>query len=101
MATSDGLISDISQDCLIAFEDSLSEPTHHPKDLISRDSVEDQLVRFKLWAANIGAFAGSHTSLDYRLRDSSDIRDIILQLLQVLRRSIKSCMSYRQGLFTS
>ncbi len=101
MATSDSLISDISQDCLIAFEDSLSEPTHHPKDLISRDSVEDQLVRFKLWAANIGAFAGSHTSLDYRLRDSSDIRDMILQLLQVLRRSIKSCMSYRQGLFTS
>ncbi|CAN9407919.1 unnamed protein product [Alternaria alternata] len=46
--------------------------------------IEEQYVRFKIWAGNIGAFAEGHASLDYRLRDSLSTQKFMLQFLIAL-----------------
>lgn len=49
---------------------------------------EDELDRFKVWAANIGAHHRGQRSLDYRLRDASHIRQRVLQFLSKLQSSL-------------
>ncbi|PYH88057.1 hypothetical protein BO71DRAFT_150607 [Aspergillus ellipticus CBS 707.79] len=46
--------------------------------------AEAQLARFNLWATNIGVFANSKASVDFRLRDSPDVQRIIINLLDVV-----------------
>lgn len=43
---------------------------------------QDELGRLRVWSGNIGAHKTGQSSLDYRLRDSSHIRNEILKLLQ-------------------
>ncbi|KAF5603941.1 uncharacterized protein FSUBG_7039 [Fusarium subglutinans] len=52
--------------------------------------VEDQLARFQLWTANIRVFSTGRDSLDYRLRDASDVKTPIIGLLQALDFRIKT-----------
>src|SRR5271167_482544 len=71
------------------------------KDLIANDELiryhdevpenlwQDELGRFRVWAANIGAHQVDQSSLDYRLRDASHIRDQISSLLVGLQGTIK------------
>ena len=44
-------------------------------------SWQDELGRLRIWAGNIGAYQNGHLSLDFRLRDSSHIRQQIINLL--------------------
>lgn len=46
--------------------------------------MADQQTRFIVWAGNIGAHRTGLSSLDYRLRDSSQIEDQVLSLLKDL-----------------
>ncbi|KAH8883154.1 hypothetical protein GQ53DRAFT_732672 [Thozetella sp. PMI_491] len=46
--------------------------------------MDDQLARFKLWASNMDVYGALNVSLDYRLRFSPTIVDIIHQLLDVI-----------------
>lgn len=46
--------------------------------------IQDQFARFKMWAGNIGAFAEGHASLDYRLRDSDETKQLLLDFLASL-----------------
>ena len=46
--------------------------------------IKDEHTRFKVWAGNIGAHRTGMSSLQYRLRDSSHIRNQVFQLLQDL-----------------
>ncbi|CAI7633690.1 unnamed protein product [Penicillium glandicola] len=50
---------------------------------------QDELGRLRVWAANIGAHQTGQSSLDHRLRDASDIKRQILQLLKRLQRAIE------------
>ena len=50
---------------------------------------EDELGRLRMWAANIGAHRTGQSSLDYRLRDASHIRQQVLKLLDIVRRRLK------------
>lgn len=43
-----------------------------------------QLVRFNLWAANIGVFAPRHASLDYRLRTAPTVKTAVEGNLEIL-----------------
>jgi hypothetical protein len=52
-------------------------------------NAEDQLARFKIWAGNIGIDAEGHASLDYRLRDSSQARALMLDLLESLQSHLQ------------
>ena len=53
--------------------------------------MEEQQARFKLWAANLGVFASGQVSIDYRLKDNSDLQDLVLQLLDALYANINIC----------
>lgn len=53
-----------------------------------RDIAEELRGRFNLWAAYVGAFASPKASLDARLADHSDIRDMIFELLVMVERNI-------------
>jgi hypothetical protein len=54
---------------------------------IPPDLWQDELGRLRVWAANIGAHQTGRSSLDYRLRDASNIRDQIIRLLKGLQRA--------------
>lgn len=70
------------QDCL------RSATSLHPWDLAS---VEDQLARFSLWTSSIGAFAQGQASMDHRLRDTPDVYDAVMSLLEALSESVQNC----------
>jgi hypothetical protein len=44
--------------------------------------------RFKVWAGNIGAHHRGRRSLEYRLRDASNINDQVLELLREIREEL-------------
>lgn len=50
---------------------------------------EEQRARFLIWSANIGIFADGHASLDYRLRDNWEARNLMLDLLESLKNYIR------------
>lgn len=52
--------------------------------------LDDQLARFTLWASNMDVFGPPNVSLDYRLRYSPTVVDIIHQLLDVICNSLTS-----------
>ncbi|KAL8792564.1 MAG: hypothetical protein Q9195_004863 [Heterodermia aff. obscurata] len=49
---------------------------------------EDELGRLRVWAANIGAHQTNQSSLDFRLRDASHVREQIIKLLHSLNRRL-------------
>lgn len=52
-------------------------------------AVESSVVRFKLWAGSLGAHRASGSrSLQYRLRDASSIRTLVVSLLEDLNRLV-------------
>lgn len=50
---------------------------------------QDELGRLRIWIANIGAHQQGQLSLDFRLRDSSHIREQIVQLFRDLQKVLK------------
>jgi hypothetical protein len=52
--------------------------------------LDDELGRFEVWAANIGASrdVSSSMSLDFRLRDSQKTQQMVHMLLSVLRLNL-------------
>lgn len=52
-------------------------------------NIEEQRARFLIWSANIGIFADGHASLDYRLRENWDARNLMLDLLESLQNYIR------------
>lgn len=53
--------------------------------------IDDQLARFTLWASNMDVYGPLNVSLDYRLRFSPTVVDIIHQLLDVICDTLASC----------
>lgn len=50
--------------------------------------VRDQYQRFDLWAGFIGVFAEYNASLDSRLRFYPEVRDLVLQMLNLLASNL-------------
>ena len=50
---------------------------------------QDELGRLRIWASNIGAHQTNQSSLDYRLRDSSHIRQQIIKLLDGVVQTLR------------
>ncbi len=73
--------------CLKAFNEFIEEIQDPDKDEPEGMQVQtwqDELGRLRIWAANIGAHQTGQSSLDFRLRDSSHIRQQIIKLLNEL-----------------
>ena len=64
-----------------AFVEELQDPANEDPAALLVRSWQDELGRLRIWAANIGAHQTNQSSLDYRLRDSSHIRQQIMNLL--------------------
>ncbi|KAL8656992.1 MAG: hypothetical protein Q9226_002363 [Calogaya cf. arnoldii] len=59
---------------------------------------EDERGRLRVWAANIGAHQTGQSSLDFRLRDSSQIQQQIIRLLENLIRHLEDARTVlREG----
>jgi len=69
---------------LIEISAELEPASEDPNGTYGTSWIEEQYVRFKIWAGNIGAFAEGHASLDYRLRDSLSTQKFMLQFLVAL-----------------
>ncbi|KAL8816857.1 MAG: hypothetical protein Q9223_004209 [Gallowayella weberi] len=54
----------------------------------------DELGRLRIWAANVGAHQSSQSSLDFRLRDASHIRNQVVKLLTSLKRLLDKAIEY-------
>ena len=78
--------------CLESFNEFIAEIRNF-QDKDARGLVasawEDELGRLRMWAANIGAHQTGQSSLDFRLRDASHIREQIIKLLQGLLRRLQ------------
>lgn len=75
----------ITRQCTALFARGLSNQT---LDSRLRIDLENQLGRFKIWVGNIGVFAAGNASLDARLRDDLDIKEIMIQMLTRLWKLI-------------
>ncbi|OBT76495.1 hypothetical protein VF21_03944 [Pseudogymnoascus sp. 05NY08] len=61
-----------------------------PKIVLDPTLMDDQLARFTLWASNMDVFGPLNISLDYRLRYSPTVVEIIHQLVDVICNCLTS-----------
>ena len=59
------------------------------KQLFPVNSLSTELGRFRMWAGNTGAHRTGQVSLDYRLREASDIHEEISELLEELDSNLR------------
>ena len=81
-------IADSLRPCFEAFSVvvKISEDTDlAPQESIDSKAWEGELGRLRIWSANIAAHRKGRTSLDYRLRDDSQIQRQIVRLLSRLQ----------------
>ena len=78
--------------CLKSFNEFIGE-IRNLQDKDVRGAVasawEDELGRIRMWATNIGAHQTGQSSLNFRLRDASHVREQIIKLLQGLLRRLQ------------
>jgi len=56
----------------------------------SLDDFKEELGRFRVWSGNIAAHRSGASSLDYRLRDASDLKDKVMNLLTDLLDALQN-----------
>ena len=66
--------------CLYLFHHYIAMPGIVP----DRTIMDDQLARFRLWAADMAIYEPHNASLDYRIRLSPRVADILHQLLDII-----------------
>lgn len=81
-------IAIISLNCQQSFEE-LYDALENAKWKLSTSAVEDELIRFRLWANNIGAAKKGRASLDYRLRYAAYLFQNVKSLLEDLQDTLK------------
>jgi len=75
--------------CLDGFRLLSADVDSHEDATPPRPDVASKLSRFKVWAGNIGAHRTGRSSLEYRLRDSSRLKDQVVKLLNELQKSLE------------
>ena len=76
-------ISASVRQCLARFKDLEEKHTQ-------RSDLEDEHGRFRIWAGNVSAHrTGGRRSLEYRLRDSSNLQSMVVALLQDLLHALE------------
>ena len=56
-----------------------------------RNSLEDAHSRCKIWNGNLGVFQQGHASLEWRLREASELRTKIINLLEHVKDDLEHC----------
>ncbi|KAK2735766.1 Checkpoint kinase 2, partial [Myotisia sp. PD_48] len=68
----------------------------HP-DSMSPKAIDNEIGRFKIWIGNLGALQKGHSSLDFRLRESTVMCSNILKLLDQLSNALSKCIEVVSG----
>ncbi|KAL8281897.1 hypothetical protein RB597_009562 [Gaeumannomyces tritici] len=61
-----------------------------PLDVLQKSLLEDQLTRFTIWTNMMGVFAGARASMDHRLRETPEVRDTVLSVLEGLAEHLET-----------
>ena len=69
---------------------ALKNPNRDFQDQIRLEDVQDEFGRFRIWSGNIGAHKTGKSSLNYRLRDASHIRQRVVSLLEDLNEILQN-----------
>ncbi|KAL8847620.1 MAG: hypothetical protein Q9221_007350 [Calogaya cf. arnoldii] len=69
-------------------------PQYGYEDEVAAASWVDELGRLQIWAGNVGAYQSGLSSLDFRLRDASHIRNEVTDLLTNLERLLDEAREY-------
>lgn len=77
------IIAQLTKNCIDAFERSMAIPAIIPDPMI----INDQRVRFTIWASNMNVLGPPNSSLDYRLRYN-------LALVNILRKALNSIIRF-------
>jgi hypothetical protein len=59
--------------------------------------LEDRQGKFNLWVRGIKAANDNKASLDHRVQDRPDIRELICDLLDGLREALECCLNERKS----
>jgi len=82
-------IYNLAMKCNDLFSSYLSGRSNHDR------AVEGRQQQFWAWATGLGVFAEHDLSLDRKLRDHSDVQELVIRLLDLLRTGLSSF----QGLY--
>lgn len=77
-------IFDLGYRCEVLF----SQTTSEPRLATAHSRLEELHQRFSAWVSYLGALAPGHASLDHRLRFSTEVRSMVVELLLLLRRNL-------------
>ncbi len=91
----DATILDYARTCMVLFDtllSSLNGTSRPDPDAELSAQADDQSGRFSIWAGNIGVFATANASLDYRVRGTPQIKDLIIQQLDGLAKFLQRSM---------
>ncbi|KAH6995387.1 hypothetical protein EDB80DRAFT_524246, partial [Ilyonectria destructans] len=83
-------ISAIASQCAQLLAQAQSNRTLSPVALFGLENI---LVRFKIWAGNVGVFAPEKASVDYRLRQDPDIVNVHLSMLTSLKNHLERAIN--------
>ncbi|KAJ5153674.1 uncharacterized protein N7500_009113 [Penicillium coprophilum] len=76
--------------CLKEFAESISSGAlARYENEVSQPRWSDELGRLRIWAGNIGAHQTGQSSLDYRLRDASHLKNETVKILQRMLRVLR------------
>jgi hypothetical protein len=78
--------------CLRSFQTTIDELPNtriEQRNKFPPESLHNEFGRFRIWAADTEAHARGDRSLDYRLREASHLREIVIQSLQDLNAVLK------------
>ena len=83
-------ISESISSCFTAFEEVLQarETQHVPMEERLSERWDDEKSRLRLWTAIVGAERKGQSSLEFKIRDASHIREQIISLLHVLNQRL-------------
>ncbi|KAL8648704.1 MAG: hypothetical protein Q9226_005888 [Calogaya cf. arnoldii] len=90
-------LHDLLLSCLRSFGElirGIDAPQYTYEDEVAVASWVDELGRLRIWAGNVGAHQSGLSSLEFRLRDASHIRDEVTDLLTNLERLLDEAQEY-------
>lgn len=80
-------IFELATECETLFSDHLSM-LENESDFNGAKVVGEYQQRFSAWAAFLGVFAVPEMCLDRRLRSHVEIQDLVLRLLDIMKRNL-------------
>lgn len=62
-----------------------------------KEWTQQQLADFNIWADSLGVFAEQHLSITHRLRKNAQVRNLLLQFLNLMQDDVKNMKSLTTG----